>query len=286
MTPPAANLVFQSERHPLVLEDPRSSEQLIRSLIHLKAYDFARRDAVDRKVLDVGCNTGYGTRIIAEAAREIFGVDVAARAIEIARDSARDLSKEIRFGVADGDVLNFPDAEFDRVVSFQVIEHVEEVGRYLEEIARVLEPGGHAIFTTPNATLRLDPGQRPWNVFHVREYTAEALVQELRRHFDHVQILGLFGEDALQAAEIRRVERSRKMGRISSLLALKRFLLTRASDEFLWRLEGFMERLFERRLDGGRAELPSWDLDSLEYREDDLDRALDFTAICTKRAEG
>ena len=61
---------------------------------------------------------------------------------------------------------------YDCIVSFQVIEHIQNDVLYLKELHRVLKPGGIALLTTPNRKLSLS--RNPW---HIREY----LAAELRR---------------------------------------------------------------------------------------------------------
>jgi SAM-dependent methyltransferase len=58
----------------------------------------------------------------------------------------------------DGCAMSFPDASFDTVLNLQVLEHVFEPIRMVQEIARVLKPGGHAIFLIPTtSTMHLAP---------------------------------------------------------------------------------------------------------------------------------
>lgn len=77
--------------------------------------------------------------------------------------------------------LPFPDGDFDVVISFQVREYVEDVGSYLKEIRRVQKPGGRLLLTTPNSSLRLLPGQKSWDRFHVREYIYRAIKNTLQK---------------------------------------------------------------------------------------------------------
>ena len=161
---------LQAEEHPLVEDAPPATpaEHVLR-LMHERAYDEAVGHAAGRDVLDVGCNTGYGTMRFVPVARRVVGVDVSPRAIEAAVQRAVDGHPE--FLVTDGTTLPFPDDSFDLVTSFQVIEHLEDPMPYLAELTRVVRSGGEIILATPNASIRLDPGMTPWNRFHVREFT-------------------------------------------------------------------------------------------------------------------
>ncbi len=84
----------------------------------------------------------------------------------------------------------FEDESFDTVVSFQVIEHIQDDEMYVKEISRVLRPGGKAVITTPNIKMSLT--RNPW---HVREYTKEEMVSLFQPHFQKVGLKGVYGDD-------------------------------------------------------------------------------------------
>lgn len=98
-------------------------------------------------VLDVGCGTGVLAR---EAARRVgpsgsvAGLDINDGMLAVARRSAEDVRWET--GAA-GD-MPFPDGSFDRVVSQFVMMFVEDRGAFVEEIARVVRPGGSVAVAT------------------------------------------------------------------------------------------------------------------------------------------
>ncbi len=200
---------LQAEEHPLVDDEPPKSaiEHCLR-LMHLKAYEVATSMATGRDVLDVGCNTGYGTIGFAGVARRVVGVDVSQTAIAAAQAIAVDGRPE--FLTSDGLSLPFPDASFSLVVAFQVLEHLDDPLAFLRELARVSAPGGIILLTTPNAATRLFPGMSPWNRFHVREYRAAELDELLRAVFLSVTIRGMFGAATLYETEIRRVDEARR----------------------------------------------------------------------------
>jgi len=200
---------LQAEEHPLYDESPATSAlEHCQHLMHLKAYDEAVAMAAGCDVLDVGCNVGYGTRRFLDVAARVAGVDVSPRAIQAAKATSVDGRPE--YETIDGLGLPFADASFDLVVSFQVIEHVLDPLPFLDEIVRVIRPGGTVVLTTPNAATRLYPGMAPWNRFHVREYRAAELAELLGSRFAHVRVRGMFGADPLYDIEIERVDAARR----------------------------------------------------------------------------
>ena len=275
---PARRHVDAQEDHPLLGGDDAdaSAAELVVRLIHRKAYTEAAKLAEGRSVLDVGCNDGYGTVLLAARARSAAGVDVSSTAIEAAR--AREPGGAIDFHVTDGQHLDFPDGSFELVTAFQVIEHVADVSGFLAEVDRVMAPGATLVLTTPNAAIRLDPGMAPWNPFHVHEYTADELRRILAGRFDRVEVEGLFAPEPIAAVEIERSARSRmraRRGRPRIVDAMIRALPTGA-------------RLRLRRLAGrdGRVDsgpLRGFDVDDLWYAASGLDRALDLHATCSSR---
>jgi SAM-dependent methyltransferase len=82
------------------------------------------------------------------------------------------------------------DNTYDSIVSFQVIEHIEDDFLYLKEIHRVLKPGGVALFTTPNRKMSLS--RNPW---HVREYLPNELKTLGQKIFREVEMKGITGNE-------------------------------------------------------------------------------------------
>ncbi|NPU84619.1 MAG: 3-demethylubiquinone-9 3-O-methyltransferase [Syntrophaceae bacterium] len=107
-----------------------------------------------RTVLDVGCGGGLLSEEFARAGYEVTGVDPAWPSIEAAREHAAAGGLQIDYRSAAGEQLPFGGGSFDIVLCCDVLEHVEEVGRVIAEIARVLKPGGIFCFDTINRTFR------------------------------------------------------------------------------------------------------------------------------------
>lgn len=96
------------------------------------------------RVLDVGCGTGYLTRIIAPVAAEVTGVDPSPPMIEHAR---RHAPGNCTYLVGEGQRLDLPDSSFDVVVSTFAVHHMptDQRGAAVREMFRVLRPGGRLL---------------------------------------------------------------------------------------------------------------------------------------------
>jgi SAM-dependent methyltransferase len=107
------------------------------------------------RVLDIGCSTGILTRHYAEFFGEVVGVDIDEGAVEWARRNRT--APNVSFRVGDSMELPFPDQDFDVVTCTHIYEHVPDAQRMLDEIFRVLKPGGVCYFAAENR-LRLWEG--------------------------------------------------------------------------------------------------------------------------------
>jgi 2-polyprenyl-3-methyl-5-hydroxy-6-metoxy-1,4-benzoquinol methylase len=161
---------------------------------HRARYLWARPLAAGRDVLDAGCGVGYGTAILAGGgAASALGIDVSAHAIAEARAKA---GGPARFEVADIERLDVPDDSFDLITCFEVIEYVQHPEHALDELRRVLRPGGLLLFSSPNRAV-YPPGNR----WHVNEYTSAEIEASLRRRFAQVR---MYRQQALIASMIAR----------------------------------------------------------------------------------
>ena len=132
------------------------SQRWLRSLQNLVPARLAFFDRVadwrGASVLDLGCGGGFMSEALAKRGAAVTGVDPAASAIEIATRHAAAQTLPIRYVVASGERLPLPDHSMDYVVCVDVLEHVRDPGIVLDEIGRVLRPGGMFLFDTINRT--------------------------------------------------------------------------------------------------------------------------------------
>lgn len=102
-------------------------------------------------VLDYGCGNGEFSRILAGRGAHVVGIDISPKLIEYARFSASSMGLNgltPQFMVGDAHCTPFADNSFDYVVGNGALHHLDLEKAYAE-IARILKPGGRAIFMEP-----------------------------------------------------------------------------------------------------------------------------------------
>lgn len=107
-------------------------------------------DWAGKDVLDLGCAGGFMSEAIDSKGAQVTGIDPASDAIAAARRHAEAEGKAIRYDVGVGEDLPYGNGSFDVVVCVDVLEHVQDLELVLEEITRVLRPGGVFLFDTIN----------------------------------------------------------------------------------------------------------------------------------------
>ncbi|MFZ9044678.1 MAG: class I SAM-dependent methyltransferase [Cyclobacteriaceae bacterium] len=151
----------------------------------LRAYYLAK-PYIKGKLLELGCGEGRGIELLAPLADQYTAIDK----IEPVIDKLKVKYASHRFESGHFPPIPFPDNSFDTIVTFQVIEHIQDDELFVKEIQRILRPGGTALITTPNIKMTLT--RNPW---HIREYTAEELTSLCTRYFDDVEMKGVAGND-------------------------------------------------------------------------------------------
>lgn len=155
---------------------------------HWHRYAFAAPLCAGGRVLDAACGEGYGSALLAAQAAQVDGVDLSAEAVAHARRRYAGLNG-LAFHEADVTRLPFEDDAFDRVVSFETLEHLEAQDAMLAEFRRVLKPGGLLLISSPDKAVYTDKEGND-NEFHVRELYRDELEALLARHFPAVRLLG------------------------------------------------------------------------------------------------
>jgi len=128
------------------------------------------------RVLDIGCGVGFVARHLNDRyGMEVFGIDVDPEQIALAEEYSGD-NEGLHFEVADATSLPFEDNHFDMVLSFMVVHHIGDWKGVLEEISRVLQPGGTCVFheiTYPESMVKVfRPMAKKYGIFSRDELLA------------------------------------------------------------------------------------------------------------------
>jgi len=212
------------------------------------------------RVLDLGCGAGHSFHLLSP--RETVGVDLSAEALA---------GQDRETHVADMRSLPFDAGSFGAVLSVHSIEHVPDARPALREAARVLGPGGVAVFVTPN---RLTFG-RPDEIidpYHFVEYDPDEMRALMSSVFSSVEIHGIFGSDRVQ----RFIEGEKKrMDRVlnADFLRLRRLVPLRAKQ---WAYDTTL-RMTRRRTSPEAAAI---DVSDFTLRSENLAGCLDVVAVC------
>jgi glycosyltransferase involved in cell wall biosynthesis/SAM-dependent methyltransferase len=209
-------------------------------LEHVHRYLLAREYAKGKDVLDIACGEGFGSAILAQAARSVVGVDIAAEAVRHATLSYQVENVEFRQGSCAEIPLD--NNSIDLVVSFETIEHHDEHKAMMVEIKRVLRPDGVLIISSPDKNeYSILPNYR--NPFHVRELFKEEFEDLLRAYFKNLALLSqriVYGSGILpEEGAFRLIDYDIKnTSRSNRGLARARYLIALASDEALPTISG------------------------------------------------
>jgi 2-polyprenyl-3-methyl-5-hydroxy-6-metoxy-1,4-benzoquinol methylase len=216
---------------------------------HLAVYEWIGARVIGKRVIDMACGEGYGSEVLSRSASSVLGLDANPEAHEHARLRYRRQNLSFDRGMVES--YGEPDA-YDAVVFLQTIEHVQDPAGVLRHFRSILAPGGVAYVSTPNVLTLAPPGEsRSGNPWHVREYRAEEFDALCHAEFEQVDLLGLF-----HARKLRLHAWALSLGwdRVHAALRIT---------------QPFYDRF-----------TPAIDARDFVLRSGDLDRALDFLAVC------
>jgi 2-polyprenyl-3-methyl-5-hydroxy-6-metoxy-1,4-benzoquinol methylase len=220
---------------------------------HLAVYEWIAGRVAGLRAIDMACGEGYGSDVLAGSAASVVGVDANPEAHEHARLRYQIPTRpNLRF--ARDLVETFPEPA-DAVVFLQTIEHLQDPSVVLAHFRSLVGETGIVFVSTPNVlTLAPKGAERSDNPWHVHEYRSDEFERLCRGTFGSVEMYGLFHARKLRAHAL-----ALKLGwdRVHPRLRLtkpfyNRFTPAIAASDFALR----------------------------SAAEADLDRALDFIAVC------
>ena len=170
-------------------------------LPYINAVPVRLKAAGATSVLDLGCGSGWLSVYLARAGFQVTGVDVAAHAIDLAKDWAAQEKLTAKFTVADITSMEFPPQSFDACVANSIFEHLtlELAVECLDKVHKLLKPMGSffgcfdKVGTGPGEYFKLDDGSQI--------YTDKGRRGMLLRCFSDEELKGLFKDWKLESVE-------------------------------------------------------------------------------------
>lgn len=184
----SAKVRERGERLVITSWETAKSSRALTSMAHLQRYEWVLTYLKGLSCLDAGCGSGYGTYYLAQnGVGQILGVDVSSPAIRYAQEHYT--HESLAFLRMDICALGFELGSLDAVISFDVLEHLDEERqhRFLSESARAVSEGGIAVLGCPNATVSTRR-----NPHHPRELSSQDFEDILKVYYKSVR---LFGQD-------------------------------------------------------------------------------------------
>ena len=165
-TQPSAKAQVQALFDSLAMEYVRTRERQF-SFVAQKALVIDMLAGVRGRVLEVGCGPAVMTPALLAMGLEVHGLDLSPEMVRRARQrmAGHPLEKRCRFTLGDFEQLRYPDGFFDAVLAMGVLEYLPSYAVAFAAAARVLKPGGTAVFTIPNRA----------SAYHVARSVYEAL---------------------------------------------------------------------------------------------------------------
>lgn len=175
------------------------------------AYEFAVPFLKDKETADIGCADGYGTHYLAGFTKETIGVDYSEATLIEARKKHAAI-QNLSFVSGSVPPIPLPDNSRDVITAFQFIEHIHHRLEFMQEVKRVLRPGGVFICTTPNIKMSIAR-----NPFHVHEYTFDEMRKEAGSVFENIEIKGLQGNPTVNTYYAQNAAWAKKILRLDPL---------------------------------------------------------------------
>ncbi len=135
------------------------------------------------RILEIGCGIGSVVFTLSEQGYDIMGTDISSEAINYGLKKYGNIHLEVQ----PAESLPYEDKSFDIVLSFDLFEHIAATDVHLNEVRRLLRPGGHYLFQTPNKysnvvyeTLRTK--SLKWRQYHPSLHSPGQLRRRLAKH--------------------------------------------------------------------------------------------------------
>lgn len=156
---------------------------------HLHRYAIVENYIKNKIVMDIACGEGYGSNIIKNNAKFVYGIDLDKNTIEHAKVKYK--ASNLKFLSGSTSKIPLENNSIEIAISFETIEHHNEHQEMMQEIKRVLKSNGIIIISTPDKLYYSD--KRNFNnKFHIRELYKTDFKNLISNHFKNIQIVKQF----------------------------------------------------------------------------------------------
>jgi ubiquinone/menaquinone biosynthesis C-methylase UbiE len=209
---------------------------------HQARYEFAGDFVKDKFVVDGACGAGIGSVMFASAgARQVWAYDLSLESITASQ--AKNNLSNLTWLVADVTQLPLENSMADVWICLETIEHIANDEKLLVEAKRVLKPGGILVCSTPNRRVtnpQSSVNDKPFNQFHVREYSQSEFENLLKKHFASIEWYGQNPQSPWRIKFFDWIARkfsSRIAARLAQVLKLPRLLYDKPGDHRVQKME-------------------------------------------------
>ncbi len=168
---------------------------------HFHRYMWATGLVSAKRVLDLGSGEGFGSALLAGRAQSVHGIDVDERAVKHSQLNYQAPNLAFQTGSA-LDLGGFGPGAFDAVVAFEVLEHIEDQERVLQQVRHALTDEGLLVISTPDRVMYSEVSGQD-DPDHERELTETELRQLLREYFATVS---LWGQRTMTGSHVRALD--------------------------------------------------------------------------------
>jgi ubiquinone/menaquinone biosynthesis C-methylase UbiE len=155
----------------------RAGYDVYRDYLNTPAFFEILPDIKSMKGIDIGCGEGYNTRLLANRAAIMEAIDIAPIFIKNAKTMEDAFSLGINYSVASATQLPFPNETFDFATSFMCFMDLPEPEKAIQEVYRVLKPGGFLQFSIEH------PCFKPPHLKKLRNAEGKTYAVEVGKYF-------------------------------------------------------------------------------------------------------
>lgn len=169
-------------------------------------YTYAQKFCKNKSVLDIGTGFGMGAEFLANhEAKNVMGIDYDEAAILQASQLS---SKNLTFKTMNALELEKMKEKFDIILAFEIIEHLplNRVNDFIKILSQHLNDSGILLITTPNGKFTKFFWGKPYNPYHIKEYTQEELMTFVKPFFPSVRIKGFTCVDRKYSQRQKNIE--------------------------------------------------------------------------------